>query len=68
MGTMGLSKDPQKAMELLHRAAEMGAIGAHQSLGFAYCHGKDVEKNLTKVVYHYKLQPLVGLLLQGMSI
>lgn len=61
MGTMGLSKDPQKAMELLHRAAEMGAIGAHQNLGFAYCHGKDVEKNLTKAVYHYQIAAVGGI-------
>ena len=54
-GTMGLQKDGYKAMELLHKAAELGSIDAHQNLGYAYDFGEYCEKDLAKSIYHYQI-------------
>ena len=36
-------------------------LGTSKSRVFAYCHGKDVEKNLTKAVYHYQIAAVGGI-------
>ena len=59
-GAMGLQKDGYKAMELLHKAAELGSIGAHQNLGYAYDLGEYCEKDLAKSIYHYQIAAMGG--------
>jgi len=59
-GEMDLQKDGYKAMELLHKAAELGSIGAHQNLGYAYNLGEYCEKDLAKSIYHYQVAALGG--------
>ena len=59
-GEMDLQKDGYKAMELLHKAAELGSIGAHQNLGYAYDQGEYCEKDLARSIYHYQVAAMGG--------
>ena len=47
-------EDKVKAIELLHKAAELGYAEAQNSLGDCYANGKGVEKNYKKAVEWYR--------------
>ena len=51
-GTDGLPQDRAKALELWHRAAELGNARAYLSIGAAYDHGNGVERDIKKANYY----------------
>ncbi|KAL9178641.1 hypothetical protein ACHAXT_001979 [Thalassiosira profunda] len=53
-------KDPQRAMKLWQRGADLDCIWCHNALGDAYYLGQGVEKNLGKAVYHFQLSAVGG--------
>jgi len=60
-GGMGLPLDKKKAMELWHRATELGSSGAHYNLAVTYYNGKGgVEKDKKKAFHHWKLAAIGG--------
>ena len=59
-GKTGLSQNYTKALELLHRAAELGHAPAHASIGYFYEVGEGVEIDRKKVKYHYELAAIGG--------
>ena len=54
-GDRGFEQDIGKALELLHRAAELGSIGAHGMVGELYCDGDVVQANCKKAEYHLEI-------------
>ena len=54
-GDAGFEQDIGKALELLHRAAELGSIGAHGMVGELYCDGDVVQANCKKAEYHLEI-------------
>ena len=61
MGILGLQQDIDKALELLHRAAELGSIIAHYNLGGVYCHGNNgVEVDKKKAKYYWEIAAMAG--------
>jgi len=59
-GTNGYSQDHTKALELWHRAAELGYTMAYASIGYAYDEGEGIEVDKTKAVYYYELAAMRG--------
>ena len=59
-GTRGLPQDYVKALELYHRAAELGHSMAYASIGYAYNYGQGVEADKEKAVHYYKLAAMGG--------
>jgi len=54
-GTCGYSQDNTKALELFHRAAELGCARAYNSIGTTYFNGQGVEVDKKKATYYYEL-------------
>ena len=52
-GSYGLSRDSEKAIELWNKAAELGSVSAHYSMGIMYNIGDGVEKDVCKSIHHW---------------
>ena len=59
-GTRGLSRDYTKALELFHRAAELGYARAYNGIGYAYSFGEGVEVDKKKAKHYYELAAMRG--------
>ena len=59
-GANGLPQDYTKALELWHRAAELGYAKAYSSMGYAYNNGQGVEVDKKKATYNYELAAMGG--------
>ena len=59
-GTDGHRQDHTKALELFHRAAELGDAKSYGSIGYAYLHGRGVEVDKKKAMYYYELSAIGG--------
>ena len=56
----GLPPDHAKALELFHRAGELGYAKAYNNLGYAYEHGEGVEVDKEKARHYYELAAMGG--------
>ena len=59
-GSFGQRQDYVKALELFHRAGELGHAFAYNNIGYAYNHGKGVEVDKKKGQHYYELAAMVG--------
>ena len=59
-GSYGYPQDCAKALELWHRAGELGHIGAHTNIGYTYDIGKGVEVDKKKAKHYYELAAVSG--------
>ena len=59
-GRNGFPQDMDKALELYHRAAELGYSTAYNSIGYAYSNGQGVKADKKKAVYYYELAAMAG--------
>jgi len=59
-GEGGLRKDVTKALELLHRAGELGHAGAYNNIGSAYYYGEGVEMDKKKAKHYWELAAVEG--------
>jgi len=59
-GSCGYPQNHMKALELWHRAAELGYAKAHCSIGNAYYNGEGVEVDKEKATYYYELAAMKG--------
>ena len=58
--TYGLSQDYDKALELLHRAAELGYAIGYLNIGYSYDNGEGVEIDQEKATYYYEVAAMAG--------
>ena len=56
----GFPRDYTKALELWHRAAELGNAEAYSSIGSAYQRGRGVEVDENKVRHYWELAAMGG--------
>jgi len=56
----GFPRDYGKALELWHRAGELGDAEAYGSIGDAYENGRGVEVDEKKATYYYELAAMKG--------
>ena len=59
-GKYGLPQDVDKALELYHRAAELGHAAAYNNIGATYHVGNGVEQDGKKAEYYYTQAALSG--------
>jgi len=59
-GISGFPQDMDKALELYHRAGELGLSKAYGSIGDAYYSGRGVEVDKKKAMYYYELAAMKG--------
>jgi len=59
-GTHGYPQNNTKALELWHRAADLGHAGSYSCIGYAYSNGQGVEVDRKKAVYYYELGAIGG--------
>jgi len=59
-GRYGYPQDYTKALELFHRAADLGCAHANSGIGYAYSNGKGVERDEKKANYYYELAAMGG--------
>jgi len=59
-GICGYQQDHIKALELYHRAAELGCAKAYCSIGYAYDAGEGVEVDKKKSKYYLELSAMMG--------
>jgi hypothetical protein len=59
-GSHGLPQDHAKALELWHRAAELGSAKPYYGIGVAYHVGNGVERDEKKSVHYWKLAAMGG--------
>jgi len=59
-GKYGFSRDYKKALELWHRAAELGFAKAYNSIGYVYNYGQGVEVDKKKAVHYFELAAMGG--------
>jgi len=59
-GRNGFTKDYTKALELWHRAAELGSAEAYCNIGVAYEHGIGVEVDMKKAEHYFELAAMGG--------
>ena len=61
-GKYGLPQDYTKALELCHRAGELGYASAYTNVGFAYQRGRSrgVERDEKKARYYWELAAMGG--------
>jgi len=59
-GIYGHQQDHAKALELWHRAAELGFAGAYSNIGIAYDKGEGVEVDKKKANHYYELAAIGG--------
>ena len=60
MGEQGSEQDIDKALELFHRAADLGSIDAHNILGTMYGRGIEVPEDNKKTKYHFEIAAIAG--------
>ena len=59
-GDRGLPLDHAKALELWHRAGELGNAKYYYNIGVAYSDGRGVERDEKKSTYYYELAAIGG--------
>jgi len=59
-GMNGFTRDHTKALELWHRAAELGYALAHCSIGYSYDYGDCGEVDKKKAKHYYELAAMMG--------
>ena len=59
-GTDGCRQDYKKALELYHRAGELGHAMAYCNIGYAHQYGKGVEVDKKKTDHYYELAAIKG--------
>ena len=59
-GIAGLTQDMDKALELWHRATEIGHAASYCSIGYAYHNGRGVERDEKKATHYYELAAMGG--------
>ena len=59
-GSDGYPQNYRKALELWHRAGELGYAIAYASIGYAYDNGEGVEVDSKKATYYYELAAMGG--------
>ena len=59
-GTNGYPQDDAKALELFHRAIDLGYTEAYCNIGFAYKYGQGVEVDEKKALHYYELAAMGG--------
>jgi len=59
-GMHGLSRDYAKALDLFHRAAELGLVGAYNNIGNAYYAGNGVERDMKKALHYWEVAAMRG--------
>ena len=59
-GERGFPQDWDKALELWHRAAELGCASANNNIGCAYDYGNGVERDIEKGKHYYELAAIGG--------
>ena len=59
-GLHGYPQDYRKALELWHRAAELGHANSYCCIGYAYDIGKEVEVDKNKARYYYEQAAIRG--------
>ena len=59
-GGYGLEQDVQRAIELRTKAAELGSLIAHYSLGRSYYYGEGVEQDILRAVGHWERAAMKG--------
>ena len=59
-GSLGLTKDIPRAIELWTEAAELGSLDAHYHLGAVYFHGDGVEEDKPRGIQHWEQAAMKG--------
>ena len=59
-GRHGLTQDMDKALELYHRAAELGFAESYLNIGIAYQRGNRVKVDEKKAIYYYEQAAIGG--------
>ena len=59
-GEHGLPQDRSKALELYHRAGDLGCLEAYNSIGVTYNNGEGVEVDKKKANHYYELAAMKG--------
>ena len=59
-GKCGMPRDYVKALELFHRAGELGFARAYSCIGYAYDYGRGVEVDEKKATHYYELGAMGG--------
>jgi len=59
-GMHGLPQDRDKALELWHRAADLGYAASYCNIGYAYSNGEGVQRDEKKATHYYELAAMVG--------
>jgi len=59
-GRNGFPQDYDKALELWHRAGELGYAGAYSAIGYAYHFGKGAEHDMKRAMHYYELAAIGG--------
>ena len=59
-GRYGFTQDDSKALELWHRAAELGHYEAYHNIGCAYDHGRGVQRDMKKAQHYWELAAMSG--------
>jgi len=59
-GEYGFTRDYKKALELWHRAAELGDDAAYAGIGYAYENGQGVEIDKKKATHYYERAAIGG--------
>ena len=60
VGELGFPQDYSKALELWHRAADLGYALAYNNIGYAYNTGRGVEVDMKKAIRYYELSAMGG--------
>lgn len=59
-GQYGYNRDRLKALELWHRAGELGHAQSYYCIGYAYENGRGVERDEKKAIHYYELAAMRG--------
>ncbi|EJK72690.1 hypothetical protein THAOC_05753, partial [Thalassiosira oceanica] len=59
-GYLGLTKDVPRAIELWTKAAELGSVEAHDSLGYKYYRGAGVDEDKPRGIQHWQEAAMRG--------
>ena len=59
-GTYGLPQDYTKALELYHRAGNLGSAESYNNIGVAYDNGRGVEVDEKRAIHYFELAAMQG--------
>ena len=59
-GRRGLPQDLDKALELWHRAGELGSVESYYNIGYAYDRDKGVQRDTKKAIHYWQLAAMGG--------